>query len=153
MIKKKYIAKLANDCLLDSDRFVVGINISTDNNVKVFIDGDNGVTIKNCVEVSRYIEGSLDREDEDFELSVSSAGVDFPFVILRQYTNSLEKGVSIIKNDGEKVRGILKGADNDFISLLEEIKRKNKKNKSTTYGEVITIPMTDIKETKRVITF
>ncbi len=153
MIKKKYIAKLANDCLLDSNRFVVGINIGTDNNIKVFIDGDNGVTIKNCIEVSRYIEGSLDREDEDFELSVSSAGVDFPFVILRQYTNSLEKGVSIIKNDGEKVRGILKSADNDFISLLEEIKRKNKKNKSTTYGEVITIPMTDIKETKRVITF
>ncbi len=153
MIKKKYIAKLVNDCLLDTDRFVVGIVISSDNVIKIFIDGDNGVTIKNCVEVSRYIEGSLDREDEDFELSVSSAGVDFPFVILRQYTNSLEKGVSIIKNDGEKVRGILKGADNDFISLLEEIKRKNKKNKSTTYGEVITIPTTDIKETKRVITF
>ncbi len=123
MIKKKYIAKLANDCLLDSDRFVVGINISTDNNVKVFIDGDNGVTIKNCVEVSRYIEGSLDREDEDFELSVSSAGVDFPFVILRQYTNSLDNSVSVIKNDGEKIRGILKSADDDMIEILEEVKR------------------------------
>ncbi len=153
MIKKKYITKLVNDCLFDSDRFIVGVNISTDNNIKVFIDGDNGVTIKNCIEVSRYIESSLDRDDEDFELSVSSGGVDFPFTILRQYTNNMEKSVSIIKNDGEKIRGILKSADNEHVSLLEEIKRKNKKNKNTVYGEVITIQMTDIKETKRVITF
>jgi len=153
MIKKKYIAKLANDCLLDTDRFVVGIVISTDNAIKVFIDGDSGVTIKNCVEVSRYIESSLDREDEDFELSVSSSGVDHPFVLLRQYLNNIEKAVSVIKNDGVKIKGILKNANDDTIDLLEEIKYKNKKNKSTTYGEVITIPMGDIKETKRVITF
>ena len=153
MIKKKYITKLANDCLFDSDRFVVGIVISTDNVIKVFIDGDSGVTIKNCVEVSRYIESSLDREEEDFELSVSSAGVDHPFVLLRQYINNIDNSVSIIKNDGEKIRGILKSADNDMVNILEEVKRKNKKNKSTAYGEVILIPMSDIKETKRVITF
>ena len=153
MIKKKYIAKLVNDCLLDTDRFVVGIVISTDNVIKVFIDGDNGVTIKNCVEVSRYVENSLDREDEDFELSVSSAGVDFPFVLLRQYTNNIGNMISVIKNNGEKIRGILEYADDEKVSLLEEIKPKNKKNKNTTYGEVITIPTTDIKETKRVITF
>ncbi len=153
MIKKKYIAKLANDCLFDSDRFVVGIVISTDNVIKVFIDGDTGVTIKNCVEVSRYIESSLDREEEDFELSVSSAGVDHPFVLLRQYINNIDNSVSVIKNDGEKIRGILKSVDNDMVNILEEVKRKNKKNKSTAYGEVISIPMSDIKETKRVITF
>ncbi len=153
MIKKKYIAKLANDCLFDSDRFVVGIVISTDNVIKVFIDGDTGVTIKNCIEVSRYIESSLDREEEDFELSVSSAGVDHPFVLLRQYNNNIDNSVSVIKNDGEKIRGILKSVDNDMVNILEEVKRKNKKNKSTAYGEVISIPMSDIKETKRVITF
>ncbi len=153
MIKKKYIAKLANDCLFDSDRFVVGIVITTDNVIKVFIDGDNGVTIKNCVEVSRYIESSLDREEEDFELSVSSAGVDHPFVLLRQYINNIDNSVSVIKNDGEKIRGILKSVDNDMVNILEEVKRKNKKNKSTAYGEIISIPMSDIKETKRVITF
>ncbi len=153
MIKKKYIAKLANDCLLDTDRFIVGIVISTDNAIKVFLDGDNGVTIKNCVEVSRFIENSLDRDNEDFELSVSSAGVDHPFVLLRQYINNINNNVSVIKTDGVKIKGILKKADDDTVEILEEVKHKNKKNKSTTYGEVITIPMEEIKETKRVITF
>jgi ribosome maturation factor RimP len=153
MIKKNYIAKLANDCLLDTDRFIAGIVISTDNVIKVFIDGDTGVTIKNCIEVSRYIESSLDREDEDFEISVSSAGLDHPFVLLRQYINNYENTISIIKTDGVKIKGILKNATDDTVELLEEIQYKNKKKKSITYGEVITIPMIDIKETKRVITF
>jgi len=153
MINKKYITKLANDCLIDTDRFVVGIVISIDNAIKVFIDGDSGVTIKNCVEVSRYIESSLDREEEDFELSVSTSGIDHPFMLLRQYTNNIDKKVSVIKKNGEKIKGILKSATDESVELLEELQAKNKKNKKTTYGEVITIPMDDIKETKRVITF
>jgi len=138
---------------LDTDVFVVGIVISTDNIIKVFIDGDSGVSISKCVEVSRYIEGSLDREKEDFELSVSSAGIDHPFVVLRQYVNNIDNSISVIKTNGEKIRGILKKADNISIEILKEEKRKNKKNKKTTYGEIISIPMCDIKETKRVITF
>lgn len=153
MMNKKYISKLANECLFDTDRFVVGINIGTDNNIRVFIDGDSGVTIANCVEVSRHIESSLDREEEDFELSVSSAGVDHPFVILRQYINNIDKKIRVIKFDGNKVTGILKGANSDAIEILEEVKGKSKKIKKAIFGEVITIPTSDIKETKRIITF
>jgi len=153
MTDKKYISKLANECLFDTDRFVVGINIGTDNNIRVFIDGDTGVTIANCVEVSRHIEGSLDREKEDFELSVSSAGVDHPFVILRQYINNIDQKVRVIKLDGSKITGILKSADNEVVEVLEEVKGKSKKVKKAIFGEVVAIPMTDIKETKRIITF
>lgn len=153
MINKEYISRLANKCLLGSDRFVVGINISTDNKIRVFVDGDSGVTIANCVEMSRHIEKNLDRDQEDFELHVSSAGVDYPFILLRQYTNGIDHKVSVIKKDGEKIRGILKKADKDGIELLEETKAKSKKNKKAIFGEVIAIPMSDIKETKRVITF
>ena len=105
------------------------------------------------MEVSRHIEGSLDREEEDFELSVSSAGVDHPFVILRQYVNSIDKKIRVLKLDGTKINGILKSANNEIIEVLEEVKGKSKKNKKSIFGEVITIPMTDIKETKRIITF
>lgn len=153
MTNKEYISRLANECLLDCDRFVVGINIGTDNNIRVFIDGDSGVTIANCVEVSRHIESNLDREKEDFELSVSSAGVDHPFVILRQYINNIDQKVRVIKLDGNKITGILKNANNDAIEILEEVKAKSKKNKNAVFGEVITVPMIDIKETKRIITF
>ncbi len=132
--------------------FVVGIVVSSDNIIKVFIDGDTGVTIKNCVDVSRYIENSLDREDADFELSVSSSGLDHPFALLRQYTNSIGNNVSIIKKDGIKIKGILKSADNNVVVVLEQLNSKNKKNKKITYGEVISVQMSDIKETKRVIT-
>lgn len=153
MINKKYIEKLTKECLFGTDRFVVGINISTDNNIKVFIDGDSGVAIKHCVEVSRHIEGSLDRDKEDFELSVASAGADHPFALLRQYTNNLDNLVQVIDIEGNKIRGILKKADKDGIEILEEIKSKNKKIKKITYGELISIPTDKIKETKRIITF
>lgn len=153
MINKKHISRLADECLFGSDRFVVGIKIGTDNNIKIFIDGDNGVTIANCVELTRYVEKSLDRDSEDFELNVSSSGVDHPFVLLRQYINSIDHKVNVITKDGGKITGILKIVNEDEIELLEEIKSKNKKNKKTTTGEVITIPMNTIKETKRIITF
>ncbi len=66
MINKEQISKLAKECLSDTDRFIVGINIGSDNNISVFIDGDSGVTIANCIELSRYIEQSFDREVEVF---------------------------------------------------------------------------------------
>ncbi len=61
--------------------------------------------------------------------------------------------MKVINNDGEKIIGILKNADKNSIEVLEEIKSKNKKIKKAVFGEVITIPMSEIKETKRVITF
>jgi len=131
----------------------VGIVISTDNNIKVFIDGDNGVTIKQCVELSRHIENNLDRDKDDFELSVSSAGADHPFLILRQYINNIDQKIRVITLDGKKITGILKSANNEAVDLLEEVKSKNKKIKKAVFGEIITIPMNEIKEAKRVITF
>jgi len=153
MIDKKYIKKLTQECLFGTDRFVVGINISTDNSIKVFIDGDTGVTIKHCVELSRHIEGNLDRDVEDFDLSVASAGADHPFALLRQYKNNIDNAVSVIDIDGKKVRGILKKADENGVEIIEEIKNKNKKIKKITYGDLISIPTDRIKETKRIITF
>ena len=153
MIKKEYISRLADECLSESDRFVVGININIENKIMVFIDGDNGVTISDCVELSRYIENTLDRDKEDFELNVSSAGVDQPFVFLRQYINNINNKVQVITIDDKKITGILKNVNDDEITLLEEIQSKNKKIKKTKTGEVITIPMSDINTTKRKITF
>ena len=75
MISKKYIEDLAAEFLEDSDLFAVKITVSKDNNIRLFIDGDNGVTIDDCVGLSRHIEGNLDRDKEDFELNVSSSGV------------------------------------------------------------------------------
>ncbi|MAZ93373.1 MAG: ribosome assembly cofactor RimP [Lentimicrobiaceae bacterium] len=153
MIDKKHIEDLTEECLFGTDRFVTAIKISTDNKVMVFIDGDSGVNIDNCVELSRHIEGNLDREKEDYELNVASAGADNPFVMLRQYKNNIDNLVQVTSADDRKIRGILKSVNDTDIELLEEIRKKNKKNKKVIYGEQITIAFDDIKETKRIISF
>ncbi len=152
MINKKHIEKLTQECLDGTDRFVVGINIGTDNQIRVFIDSDTGVTIKHCVELSKYIEGNLDREKEDFELNVASAGADYPFLLLRQYLNNIDNLVKVVDIEGNKIVGLLKKADESGIEIMEEIKNKNKKIKKVSYGDLIKIPMDRIKETKRIIT-
>lgn len=153
MINNNYILDLIEEYLFDTDRFLVELKISTDNRIRVIIDGDTGITIDKCIELSRHIEGNLDREKEDFELSVSSAGIDRPYSTLRQYTKNIDRAVKIITIEDKTIRGILKSANNKQIEILEETKRKNKKNKKVEYGDIITILMKDIKDIKSVVTF
>ena len=84
--------------------FIVEVNVSSSNAIRVEIDGDKGVNIADCVQISRHIEGSLDREEQDFELTVSSAGMDQPFKILRQYQRYLNRIVTVKKNHRRKIR-------------------------------------------------
>ena len=111
MILKEDIVKLAEEHLVGTDQFIVKLSIGSDNKINIFIDGDSGVTIDDCVGLSRYIEHQLDRELEDFELNVSSAGIDHPFVHLRQYLKYIDSPVEVFLNDGTKKLGILKSAD------------------------------------------
>ena len=85
LISKEHILKLAEEFLLNTSIFVSGIKISSDNHINLFIDGDNGVTIKDCVGLSRFIEGNLSREKDDYALDVSSHGATTPLVYPRQY--------------------------------------------------------------------
>ena len=84
MITKEQILNIAEECLEGSDRFVVDVNVDKNNVIDVFIDADTQVTIENCVELSRFVEEHLNRDVEDYELNVSSAGIDFPLKKLRQ---------------------------------------------------------------------
>eukprot|EP01155_Anaeramoeba_flamelloides_P019385 Anaeramoba_flamelloidesa574179_19.p1 GENE.a574179_19~~a574179_19.p1 ORF type:complete len:150 (+),score=12.72 a574179_19:106-555(+) len=149
MIENNYILDLIEENLFGTDRFLVELKISTDNKIRVIIDGDSGVTIDSCVALSRHIEGNLDRDKEDFELSVYSAGIDRPFSMLRQYTKNIGRAVKILTVEDKTIRGILKSATSIQIEVLEETKRKNKKNKKVEYGEIITILMKDISKTKK----
>ncbi len=153
MTDKNYILDLIDECLEDSDRFLVNLSISKDNKINVVIDSDTGVTIDNCVELSRFIEGNLDREKEDFELKVSSAGVDSPFKLNRQYVKNIGRSVKVVTLDNKVVKGILVNTSIDSIEIKQELDSKNKKSKKPVYGDTLTIPMSNIKETKGVITF
>ncbi len=154
MIDKKKIENLVAEKLEGTDRFVVGIKVSPENLIQVFIDADSAVTIDHCVELSRHIEGNLDREEEDFELRVMSSGADRPFAMLRQYVKNIGRKVEVVLNDGKELRGKLLEADEQQIKLEEE-KLSNRKGKKKEYlkGETITVPMKEIRQTKVIITF
>ena len=153
MIDKKKIEALVDENLEGTDRFVVDIKVSPENLIQVFIDADSSVTIDHCVSLSRHIEGNLDRDEEDFELRVMSSGADMPFTMLRQYKKNIGRKVDVILNEGKEIRGLLLDADENNIRMEEEIMVKRGKSKKFVKGEVIDIPMNDIKQTKVIITF
>ena len=154
MISKQQIEKLVEEKITDTEYFIVDISVSSSNQIRVEIDGDHGVKIQDCVGISRHIEGSFDREEEDFELTVISAGMDQPFKILRQYQRYIGREVELKTTGGEKLIGILKGADEENVSL--EIAKKEKvegKKKKQLIVKEHQIPMDEVKETKVVISF
>ena len=96
MIEKETIKKLVDEWLEGKDYFLVDIEIGNDNKIVVEIDHADGVWIEDCVELSKHIEDNLDRDKEDFELEVGSAGLGQPFKVLQQYVNFIGKEVEVL---------------------------------------------------------
>ena len=154
MIEEKKVISLANSRLKEIGAFLVDVNISHDNRIRVIIDSENGISVNDCVAVSRNIEHNLDRDIEDFSLEVTSAGLTEPFRHPRQFIKNLGREVKVKLNDGSVMKGILKNADESEIELLVPKKGKKGSGKSREKEqELITIDMEDIKETKLIISF
>ena len=115
---------MVNDKLGDSPLFLVDVQVGTGNKILVELDGDQGIGIDDCVAVSRHIEGNLDRETEDFELSVTSAGLGKPLKVQRQFLKNIGRQVIVKKNDGTLVEGVLKEATENLIISLPASKKK-----------------------------
>ena len=115
MIEKIKILELVNNALEGSGKFLVNLKVTPDNRIYVDIDGDNGVTIDDCIELSRAIEGQLDRDEEDFALDVSSAGADQPLKLTRQYRKNVGRELEVVTVDGERAEGTLEDASDEGI--------------------------------------
>ncbi|WP_107038484.1 ribosome assembly cofactor RimP [Brumimicrobium mesophilum] len=158
MLKKKVIEELAIERIneLDKGLFIVEISISSKNVIHVELDTEEGhVAINDCVSVSRNIEHNLDREEQDFELSVSSAGLDKPFRVLQQYTKNIGNEVKVqLKEKNNTVEGVLKHVDENGIKLETTSKERveGKKKKEIVVREY-DFTFEEIKETKIVISF
>lgn len=149
MITKEHILALANEHLNGGPIFVTGIRISSDNQINVFLDGDEGVTIKDCVGVSRAIEGVLDQGKDLFALDVSSHGATTPLIMPRQYKKHIGRTFEIKLQDGSKTEGDLVACNDNEIEL-ESTSRENKpvgKGKITV-TKTQTVKFADIKESK-----
>jgi ribosome maturation factor RimP len=149
LITKEHILNLANEHLKASTVFVTGIKISSDNTINIYIDGDAGVTISDCVALSRAIESQLDRNKQDFALDVSSHGAATPLALPRQYPKHIGRNFEVKLLDNEKAEGTLV-ACNDEGFTLEYSVRENKaigKGKITVTKQQ-TIQYNQIKESK-----
>ena len=148
MITAETIHELAQEKLAEGDNYIVDIKVKPGNKIIVLLDNLNGVSIKDCVEMSRQIESNLDREKEDFELSVSSPGLDQPFKVVKQYIKNIGKEVALVTIENKKLIGTLLSANQNEVEIAVKEKEKGKtttNNYKLNYNQ--------IKETKIVISF
>lgn len=154
MISDLHIRGLAEQALEGTDSFLVDVHVTPMNKIIVLIDRKGGININQCVEVSRFIEKSLDRDAEDFELEVSSAGMDQPFRVLRQYEKNIGREVEVKLKDGTKLKGNLIKADEQGITIQQITKERIEGRKAKQDVEKkLDFTFPEIKETKVVIKF
>ena len=149
MINKEIVKDVVNIFIAGTDIFLVDIKVSTTNRISVLLNKPSGITIEECAGLSRHIEEKLDREREDFELKVSSPGLNTPFRVREQYEMSIGKTVEVVDNEGKKIKGVLKNVEGEGFEIETE-KVKNKKNKTL---EQISFNFDEVKTVKEIIKF
>jgi ribosome maturation factor RimP len=126
MIEKGRIEKLVKDYIIGTKLFLVTVKVNTSNRITVLVDRNEGITIDECAELHRHIEKNLDRNIEDFELQVSSPGLDMPYLVIEQYYKNEGRKVAVVDNDGLKYDGIMKNVTRGGFDLETEIKTRGK---------------------------
>ncbi|WP_312194117.1 ribosome assembly cofactor RimP [Sphingobacterium multivorum] len=151
-IEKRVIELIAEKIADREDLFIVSVKMRPNKILEILLDGDNGVNIDDCAQVSRHVGFHLEEEnvvDDAYRLEVSSPGIDANFVNIRQYQKNIGRTVQVKLNDNTKVEGTLLTVDEMKINVLQKIKEKGKK------AQVVEkeLPFDQIKATKVVISF
>lgn len=133
--------------------FLIDMEIRPGNQIRVTIDGDQGVKVEDCIAISRAIEHNLDREEEDFSLEVLSAGVSEPLSMVRQYKKNLGRKLKV-KTSNETLEGELVNVNDEDITLQWKSREPKPvgKGKVTVQKEAV-VPYKNIVEAKVMITF
>lgn len=154
MISKDTVRSIVEEWLDGKEYFLVDIEISPDDRIVVEIDHADGVWIEDCVELSRFIEDHLSRDEEDYELEVGSAGLGQPFKVAQQYHCFVGKDVEVLDADGKKYKGVLKAVEgNDFTVTVQEKQKMEGKKRPQLVETDYTFQMDKVKYTKYLINF
>lgn len=154
MIDKKIVTGLVEKWLDGKEYFLVDVEISSDNCIVVEIDHADGVWIEDCADLSRFIEENLNREEEDYELEVGSAGLGQPFKVPQQYVNFIGKEVEVLEKEGKKLKGILKSVEGtEFVVTVNEKVTVEGKKRPVKMDVDHTYQMDGVKYCKYVISF
>jgi ribosome maturation factor RimP len=148
MIEKQKIEGLVEEFIRGTGLFLVSVKVSNANRIIVLADKNEGITIDECAAIHRHIENGLDRDEVDFELQVSSPGLDVPFGVIQQYVKNDGKKVEVVDNDGSKYAGKLKNVTAGGFELETEIKTKGK----TAEVKDISFNFEQIKSTRVILT-
>lgn len=154
MITNDQILSLIKDKIEKDGVFIVTLNVAAGNKIIVHLDSHKGISVDYCIQISRLIEHSFDREVEDFELEVSSPGIGQPFKVFQQYEKHQGKTVEVIGKDGIKTEGVLENVnETGFLLKIEKmVKPEGKKKKELQITERI-YKFDDVKSTKEIISF
>ena len=152
MLKKEDIRHSVETILKDYGLFLVDVNIRKGNHIRILIDNQEGINIEDCARISRLLESGLNSHEEDFELEVSSPGLDAPLKVFRQYLKNIDKEVDVIKKDGMKFSGKLIRIDDNGL-LLETEKKLKRNNRTDSVNMSEYFLFSDIKSTKVKINF
>ncbi len=154
MIDKNFVKNLVEQWLEGKEYFLTDLTISADDRIVVEIDHEEGVWIEDCVELSRFIESHLDREEEDFELEVGSAGIGQPFKVLKQYEIHQGECVEVLTTEGKKLQGTLGDVTPEGFSLtFEEKVREEGAKRPKLVERTVYFSFDQVKQTKYVIDF
>jgi ribosome maturation factor RimP len=152
MINAELIKGYLRDEVAEMGLFLVDVMVNPGNRIFVYIDSMNGVTLKECIAVNRYLESKLDRDSEDFELEVSSPGLDRPLKLPIQFEKNKGRMLEVVKHDGIKITGRLLKAGNESIQLDTEVVVKDAKTgKKRTESKMLEIKFEEIKTAKILI--
>lgn len=154
MFKDK-VLQLLNEAFAErKDLFLIDLAISEHNNIKIIIDGDEPVSVQDCVFVSRAIEHNLDREAEDFSLEVTTCGITSPLQNIRQYRKNIGRTLQVQLDGGEKLEGVLNKVESDTIavSFKKRVPKTTGKGKQTVEMEQ-SIPLNTIQKATIKIAF
>jgi len=161
MINKENLKQLIDTEIRGTGTVLVDIQISNSNNIKIVLDSIKGVNIDECVKINRLIESNFDRDEEDYQLEVSSYGIGQPFVLPLQYIKNINREVEIHLKDGRTVKGFLKNVELtedleklNFIEISNNKKVKEEgKKKKTEVEEIIKVENSEIRKAKLLPSF
>lgn len=156
MIDRQLLQDTVEAAISGTDIFVVDVTVGADNRLNVEIDSPSGVDIDTCVAITRKIEETFDRDVEDYELEVGSAGLTSPFKVKGQYDKNIGNEIEVLTRDGKKLRGVLESVASDgsefTLSVTRKVKEEGKK-RPVTVTEPMVIAVADTKDVRYLIDF
>lgn len=154
MRTKDEVLQAVNSLIDGQEIFLVDVKVSANSVIEVYVDGMKGVNVETCIKISRELEALLDREKEDFELTVGSAGIGVPFKVDGQFYKNIGSEVDVKPVEGTPFKAVLVAYDGENVTLQveEKVSVEGKKKKESVIRERL-LARKDIKQIKDIVKF